>query len=131
MIGKKTKTKQGKTSSSKPKVDKKDTLTKSSSPQTVDNPFLIRWRFHLLLFFVFCAFALLVGRVAYIQVVEPDNLIKQGDLRSVRVKSLPSARGIISDQNGEPLAVSVPVEAVWADPATIFKDKALDQVQSW
>ncbi len=131
MIGKKTKTKQGKTSSSKPKVDKKDTLTKSSSPQAVDNPFLIRWRFHLLLFFVFCAFALLVGRVAYIQVVEPDNLIKQGDLRSVRVKSLPSARGIISDQNGEPLAVSVPVEAVWADPATIFKDKALDQVQSW
>ncbi|ASI98050.1 peptidoglycan glycosyltransferase FtsI [Vibrio rotiferianus] len=106
-------------------------MTKSSSPQTVDNPFLIRWRFHLLLFFVFCAFALLVGRVAYIQVVEPDNLIKQGDLRSVRVKSLPSARGIISDQNGEPLAVSVPVEAVWADPATIFKDKALDQVQSW
>jgi len=131
MIGKKTKTKQGKTSSSKPKVDKKDTSTKSSSPQAVDNPFLIRWRFHLLLFFVFCAFALLVGRVAYIQVVEPDNLIKQGDLRSVRVKSLPSARGIISDQNGEPLAVSVPVEAVWADPATIFKDKALDQVQSW
>ncbi|OHY90333.1 peptidoglycan glycosyltransferase FtsI [Vibrio rotiferianus] len=106
-------------------------MTKSSSPQAVDNPFLIRWRFHLLLFFVFCAFALLVGRVAYIQVVEPDNLIKQGDLRSVRVKSLPSARGIISDQNGEPLAVSVPVEAVWADPATIFKDKALDQVQSW
>ncbi|MEF1337839.1 peptidoglycan glycosyltransferase FtsI, partial [Vibrio rotiferianus] len=95
MIGKKTKTKQGKTSSSKPKVDKKDTLTKSSSPQAVDNPLLIRWRFHLLLFFVFCAFALLVGRVAYIQVVEPDNLIKQGDLRSVRVKSLPSARGII------------------------------------
>ncbi|MGR4989553.1 penicillin-binding transpeptidase domain-containing protein [Vibrio rotiferianus] len=131
MIGKKTKTKQGKASSSKPKVDKKETATKPSSPQTLDNPFLIRWRFHLLLFFVFCAFALLVGRVAYIQVVEPDNLIKQGDLRSVRVKSLPSARGIISDQKGEPLAVSVPVEAVWADPATIFKDKALDQVQSW
>ncbi|WP_440889755.1 penicillin-binding transpeptidase domain-containing protein [Vibrio sp. WZ-1] len=131
MIGKKTKTKQGKASSSKPKVDKKETANKPSSPQTLDNPFLIRWRFHLLLFFVFCAFALLVGRVAYIQVVEPDNLIKQGDLRSVRVKSLPSARGIISDQKGEPLAVSVPVEAVWADPATIFKDKALDQVQSW
>lgn len=88
----------------------------------VEESFLIRWRFHLLLFFVFCAFALLVARVAYIQIIEPDNLIKQGDLRSVRVKSIPSARGIISDRNGEPLAVSVPVEAVWADPATIFKE---------
>lgn len=63
----------------------------------VEESFLIRWRFHLLLFFVFCAFALLVARVAYIQIIEPDNLIKQGDLRSVRVKSIPSARGIISD----------------------------------
>lgn len=59
--------------------------------------------------------------MAYIQIIEPDNLIKQGDLRSIRVKSIPSARGIISDRNGEPLAVSVPVEAVWADPATILK----------
>ncbi|EIO9263282.1 peptidoglycan glycosyltransferase FtsI [Vibrio alginolyticus] len=97
----------------------------------VEESFLIRWRFHLLLFFVFCAFALLVARVAYIQIIEPDNLIKQGDLRSVRVKSIPSARGIISDRNGEPLAVSVPVEAVWADPATIFKESALSQTKSW
>ncbi len=97
----------------------------------VEESFLIRWRFHLLLFFVFCAFALLVARVAYIQIIEPDNLIKQGDLRSVRVKSIPSARGIISDRNGEPLAVSVPVEAVWADPATIFKENALSQSKSW
>ncbi|HHX8587914.1 TPA: penicillin-binding transpeptidase domain-containing protein [Vibrio alginolyticus] len=97
----------------------------------VEESFLIRWRFHLLLFFVFCAFALLVARVAYIQIIEPDNLIKQGDLRSVRVKSIPSARGIISDRNGEPLAVSVPVEAVWADPATIFKENALSQTKSW
>nr|WP_039978993.1 penicillin-binding transpeptidase domain-containing protein [Vibrio sagamiensis] len=92
---------------------------------------LIRWRLHLLLFFVFCAFALLVGRVAYIQIIEPDNLIKQSDMRSVRVKALQSARGIISDRNGEPLAVSVPVEAVWADPKTIFKEGALEETNRW
>ncbi|AUI87339.1 peptidoglycan glycosyltransferase FtsI [Vibrio azureus] len=92
---------------------------------------LIRWRLHLMLFFVFCAFALLVGRVAYIQIIEPDNLIKQSDMRSVRVKSLQSARGIISDRNGEPLAVSVPVEAVWADPKTIFKEGALEETNRW
>lgn len=94
-------------------------------------PILIRWRFHVILLFVFIAFATLVGRVAYIQVIEPDNLIRQGDLRSVRVKALPSARGIISDRNGEPLAVSVPVEAVWADPKTIFDNEGLSDKDRW
>ncbi|KOO02443.1 penicillin-binding transpeptidase domain-containing protein [Vibrio nereis] len=100
--------------------------TESEQPQT-----LIRWRFYLVLFFVFVAFAALVGRIAYIQIVEPDNLIKQGDLRSVRAKTLHSARGIISDRNGEPLAVSVPVEAVWADPVTIFKQGGLKDIDRW
>ncbi|KOO09784.1 cell division protein FtsI, partial [Vibrio xuii] len=97
--------------------------TESEQPQT-----LIRWRFYLVLFFVFVAFAALVGRIAYIQIVETDNLLKQGDLRSVRAKTLHSARGIISDRNGEPLAVSVPVEAVWADPVTIFKQGGLKDI---
>ncbi|MCG9650043.1 peptidoglycan glycosyltransferase FtsI [Vibrio brasiliensis] len=92
---------------------------------------LIRWRFYVVLFFVFCAFAALASRIAYIQIVEPDNLIKQGDLRSIRAKTLHSARGIISDRNGEPLAVSVPVEAVWADPVTIFKDGGLEDINRW
>jgi cell division protein FtsI (penicillin-binding protein 3) len=80
---------------------------------------------------VLLIFTALVARIGYIQVIEPDNLIKQGDLRSVRVKALPSARGIISDKNGEPLAVSVPVQAVYADPATIFKDDGLKQLDRW
>nr|WP_319553646.1 penicillin-binding transpeptidase domain-containing protein [uncultured Vibrio sp.] len=134
MIRKKTNTKQGnkRKVSTKAKAAVDDNKTeKTAAKVEVEESFLIRWRFHLLLFFVFCAFALLIGRVAYIQIIEPDNLIKQGDLRSVRVKSIPSARGIISDRNGEALAVSVPVEAVWADPATIFKENALSQIQSW
>lgn len=95
------------------------------------SPILIRWRFYLILFFVFVAFALLVGRVAFIQIIEPDNLIREGDMRSVRAKTLPSARGIISDRNGEPLAVSVPVDAVWADPVAIFKAGGLVERERW
>ena len=110
---------------------KDTTPTSSVVSEKSQETFIIHWRFHLLLFFVFCAFALLVGRAAYIQVIEPDNLIKQSNLRSVRVKSLPSARGIISDRNGEPLAVSVPVEAVWADPKTIIKEGSLNKVKRW
>ncbi|GAA5648036.1 MULTISPECIES: penicillin-binding transpeptidase domain-containing protein [Vibrio] len=96
-----------------------------------DKPILIQWRFYLVLFFVFLAFAVLVVRIAYIQVIEPDNLIREGDLRSVRAKTLHSARGIISDRNGEPLAVSVPVQAVWADPVTIFKQGGLKDIERW
>lgn len=95
------------------------------------DPILIKWRFNLVIAFVFLAFAALVSRVAYIQIIEPDNLIRQGDLRSVRVKEIPSARGIISDRNNEPLAVSVPVEAVWADPKTIFDKDGLAQIDRW
>jgi cell division protein FtsI (penicillin-binding protein 3) len=52
-------------------------------------------------------------------------------MRSVRAKTLPSARGIISDRNGEPLAVSVPVDAVWADPVAIFKAGGLVERERW
>lgn len=112
-------------------MGKKSKATVKPKESEQGTSLLIRWRFHLVLGFVFLAFAALVVRLAFIQVIEPDNLIREGDLRSIRVKALPSARGIISDRNGEPLAVSVPVEAVWADPVTIFKEKALDNKQRW
>ncbi|PTP14880.1 peptidoglycan glycosyltransferase FtsI [Vibrio sp. 10N.286.51.C3] len=109
---------------------KKSTKERVKSEKDSD-PILIKWRFNVVIAFVFLAFAALVGRVAYIQIIEPDNLIRQGDLRSVRVKAIPSARGIISDRNGEPLAVSVPVEAVWADPKTIFDKNGMAQIDRW
>ncbi|EHH1179444.1 peptidoglycan glycosyltransferase FtsI [Vibrio vulnificus] len=112
-------------------MGKKSKTTVKPKESEQGTSLLIRWRFHLVLGFVFLAFAALVVRLAFIQVIEPDNLIREGDLRSIRVKALPSARGIISDRNGEPLAVSVPVEAVWADPVTIFKEKALNNKQRW
>ncbi|USD64870.1 penicillin-binding transpeptidase domain-containing protein [Vibrio sp. SCSIO 43136] len=104
---------------------------KKTAVKVADGPILIRWRFVTVLVFVFIALSALIGRLAYIQVIEPDNLIRQGDMRSVRVKALPSARGIISDRNNEPLAVSVPVDAVWADPYTIFKAGGLEPKAQW
>ncbi|MGO1189411.1 penicillin-binding transpeptidase domain-containing protein [Vibrio casei] len=92
---------------------------------------LIPWRYNLILGFIVLALVTLVARTAYIQIIEPDQLIQQADMRSVRVKSIPTARGIISDRNGEPLAVSVPVQAVWADPATIIKENGLDELDRW
>ncbi len=120
----------GKKEKTPAKTVNESTKERVKSEKDLD-PILIKWRFNVVIAFVFLAFAALVGRVAYIQIIEPDNLIRQGDLRSVRVKAIPSARGIISDRNGEPLAVSVPVEAVWADPKTIFDKNGMAQIDRW
>ncbi|MGV2987335.1 penicillin-binding transpeptidase domain-containing protein [Vibrio sp. E150_011] len=104
---------------------------KKKTPPQSPPPTIIPWRFRTVLGAIIVIFFALLARIGYIQVIEPDNLIKQGDLRTVRVKALPSARGIISDRNGEPLAVSVPVQAVWADPATIFKNGGFEEIDRW
>ncbi len=79
----------------------------------------ISWRFTLLCGGILLALGGLLSRVAWLQVVNPDRLVKEGDMRSLRVQPVPSSRGMISDRNGRPLAVSVPVSAIWADPKEV------------
>lgn len=76
----------------------------------------ISWRFALLCGCILLALTFLLGRVAWLQVVSPDMLVRQGDMRSLRVQEVSTARGMITDRSGRPLAVSVPVKAIWADP---------------
>ncbi|CZF78283.1 penicillin-binding transpeptidase domain-containing protein [Grimontia marina] len=94
-------------------------------------PNLIRWRFVTVCFCISLAMVALIARAAFIQVIEPDRLLQEGDMRSVRVKALHSARGIITDRNGDSLAVSVPVEAVYVDPVTVFKNGGLKDIDRW
>ncbi|NTZ44359.1 peptidoglycan synthase [Lelliottia aquatilis] len=77
-------------------------------------------RFALLCLAIFFSLAFLLGRVAWLQIIKPDNLVKQEDMRSLREVAINAPRGMITDREGRPLAVSVPVRAVWADPKTIL-----------
>lgn len=77
-------------------------------------------RFALLCLAIFCSLAFLLGRVAWLQIIKPDNLVKQEDMRSLREVAIDAPRGMIVDRQGRPLAVSVPVRAVWADPKTVL-----------
>ena len=77
-------------------------------------------RFALLCLTIFLSLAFLLGRVAWLQIIKPDNLVKQEDMRSLREVAINAPRGMITDREGRPLAVSVPVRAVWADPKTVL-----------
>ena len=62
------------------------------------------------------AFSALIWRAVDLQVFNQDFLQNQGDARHLRVVTLAAHRGMILDRNGEPLAVSTPVDSVWANP---------------
>lgn len=64
---------------------------------------------------------LLVLRAIDLQVVRKDFLQDQGDARYLREVSDPANRGMIMDRYGEPLAVSTPIDSVWADPQELIK----------
>ncbi|MFM2483146.1 peptidoglycan D,D-transpeptidase FtsI family protein [Celerinatantimonas sp. YJH-8] len=91
----------------------------------------IRWRIYMVLGSIAAVFLALVGRVAFIQVVDSKTLITQGDMRSVRTEKTQEQRGMITDRNGNELAVSVAVRAVWADPKRIAQTDSLAQTRKW
>ena len=76
-------------------------------------------RFALLCFVILCSLVFLLARVAWLQIIKPDTLVAQEDRRSLREVPIDAPRGMIVDREGRPLAVSVPVQAVWADPKTV------------
>jgi cell division protein FtsI (penicillin-binding protein 3) len=81
----------------------------------------------------------LVARAVYLQVINQDFLEQKGDARILRKAVLSANRGMILDRNGEPLAVSTPVDTVWADPRKLAQvpqefprlAKALDRDPQW
>jgi len=67
-----------------------------------------------------CSLAL-IGRAVDLQLVDNDFYRKQGDERFLRELEIPTTRGMITDRNGEPLAVSTPVESIWANPRELAR----------
>jgi len=66
---------------------------------------------------------LLVWRAIDLHVVSKDFLQHQGDARYLREVTEPADRGMILDRHGEPLAISTPVDSVWANPQELIKVK--------
>ncbi len=79
------------------------------------------WRFMVVQFSVALLGLGLALRIASLQVM-PDVeqgyqfLQYQGQVRTIREQEIPAYRGAITDRNGEPLAISTPLAALWLNP---------------
>lgn len=80
-----------------------------------------RGRRNLMLVVLACAGLALVWRAVDLQIVRKDFLQGQGNARYLRVVSEPAHRGMITDRYGEPLAISTPIDSVWADPQKLIQ----------
>ncbi|NNC65228.1 MAG: penicillin-binding protein 2 [Gammaproteobacteria bacterium] len=79
-----------------------------------------RWRSLALLGCFVVAGGALEGRLIYLQLVDREFLAAQGDDRHIRTVQMSAHRGPIVDRNGEPLAVSTPVDTIWANPKDLM-----------
>lgn len=78
------------------------------------------WRRGLLLGVVALGVVGLVVRAGWLQLVNNEFLQQEGDARYVRSEPLQAHRGVISDRNGEPLAISTPVDTLGAVPKKLL-----------
>ena len=85
-----------------------------------------RWRYYLVMLILASLPILLLVKIAQLQILPSqergvDFLQHQGDSRAIRNVTIPAYRGLITDRNGEPLAISTPVTAIVANPKNIKK----------
>lgn len=68
------------------------------------------------------SFIVLFAKLVYMETVQHQKLKQEGDNRSDRSIDIKSYRGIILDRNGNPLAISTPVDTIWVDPYYVGAD---------
>ena len=76
-------------------------------------------RASLVISFFALAASSLVARAVYLQVLDKDFLNRQADTRHLHTEKISAHRGMITDRNGEPLAISTPVDSIWANPGEL------------
>ena len=84
----------------------------------------LAWRLYLILTCMALCVVAVAWQLTNLHILDKDFLQGQGDARTVRTDPLSAHRGIITDRNGEPLAVSTPVKSIWVNPKEISRETA-------
>jgi len=87
-----------------------------------NNKGVLVWRLYLVYFTLTLCVGVIGWKVGYLHIVEKDFLQGQGDARTIRTEPIVAHRGIVTDRNGEPLAVSTPVKSIWLNPRQVVSD---------
>lgn len=66
--------------------------------------------------------AAIAWKLSALHIMQRDFLQGQGDARTIRTIPLVANRGLITDRNGEPLAVSTPVQSIWVNPSELVQN---------
>lgn len=93
---------------------------------TITNKPFEKWRFYVVYGVIFIALLALLIQLAYLQLVDADKLIAEGNKRSLRYQNVYVPRAMILDRNERALAVSVPMYDVWADPKIVKQAGGVD-----
>ena len=83
-----------------------------------------RWRYYFVMLVLVSLPIVVLAKIAQLQIMTDEEhgvefLQSQGDARAIRQEPIPAYRGLITDRNGEPLAVSTPVTTLIANPQHI------------
>lgn len=77
------------------------------------------WRYYCLLAILIILFIGLLSRIFFLGIFNRHFLVNQSVARSVRVVDISAHRGMITDRNNQPLAISIPVASIWANPRLV------------
>ncbi len=88
----------------------------------------IQIRIRIFAVFFILLFLAIVSRACFLQIVHAPELQERADQQRSRVVQLAPQRGSIFDRNGDPLAVSLAAESLYADPVLV-KDPVVAAAQ--
>lgn len=88
---------------------------------------IIPWRVALVAGLLALWFVALAVRAFYLQGMSNDFLQGKGDAVASRKLAIPANRGMVLDRHGQALAISTPVETLWARPS-VTKDLSYKQI---
>ena len=80
-----------------------------------------QWRLLLIMLAMLLCVVAIAWKLSALHILQRDFLQGQGDARTIRTIPLVANRGLITDRNGEPLAVSTPVQSIWVNPSELVE----------